>query len=232
LFTPLAVVGIVAVAASACGNDSAASAGCGSGLSCAASTVSETTSPPGQQPEITPSAATATSSATSQPTDTTSNVSSFARTVSENGITFTLPHELQFRTDGLTSTGEFIDGFYANIPLHSACSNGCGLSTFSPLPPNAIVIGIGALSGFGVGAPNPDDPAPNTSVAGRGGMDGGTVVDAVAVVGVVSDVDVARSCVVGTTSDDFEEDPAHAPTTTDNTSTARTRPAGDRGESC
>jgi hypothetical protein len=90
-----------------------------------------------------------------------------ARTVSENGITFTLPKELQFRTNGFTSTGEFIDGFYANIPLHSACTDRCGLSTFNPLPPNAIVIGIGALSGFGVGARNPDDPAPNTSVAGR-----------------------------------------------------------------
>jgi hypothetical protein len=62
-----------------------------------------------------------------------------------------------------------------------------------------------------------------------GSVDGGVVVNAAVVVGGVSEVDVARSGLVGTTSDDFEEDPAHAPTTTDNASTARTRPAGDCG---
>jgi hypothetical protein len=62
-----------------------------------------------------------------------------------------------------------------------------------------------------------------------GSVDGGMVVDAAVVVGIVSVVDVVRSCVVGTTGDGFEESPAQAPTTTDNTSTARTRPAGDCG---
>jgi hypothetical protein len=87
--------------------------------------------------------------------------------VSVQGITFTLPPSLRFRTDGFTSSGEGIDAFYANVPLGSACSLGCGLSSFSPLVADAVVVGMGVLSGFGVGAPNPNDPAPNTSIAGR-----------------------------------------------------------------
>jgi hypothetical protein len=87
--------------------------------------------------------------------------------VSVGGLNFTLPAELQFRTNGFASSGEAIDAFYANVPLGSACSPGCGLPSFSPLPPGAVVVGFGVLSGFGVGAPNPGDPAPNTSIAGQ-----------------------------------------------------------------
>lgn len=88
-------------------------------------------------------------------------------TVSIQGLVFTLPSELRFRTDGFTSTGESIDGFYANVPLGSACAHGCGLSALSPLPDGAVVVGIGVLSGAGVGEGNPEHLAPNISVAGR-----------------------------------------------------------------
>ena len=87
--------------------------------------------------------------------------------MSVGGLTFTLPPSLRFRTDGFASSGEAIDAFYANVPIGSACSPGCGLPSFSPLPPDAVVVGMGVLSGFGVGAPGPNDPAPNTSIAGR-----------------------------------------------------------------
>jgi hypothetical protein len=83
-------------------------------------------------------------------------------TVSVNGLRFTLPPELTYRRDGATSTGEFVEGFYANFVLSSSCANGCG-SSFGHLPPNGVVIGLGMLSGF---PPQPTD-APNTSVAGR-----------------------------------------------------------------
>ena len=87
--------------------------------------------------------------------------------MSVGGLTITLPVELRFRAEGFVSTGEAIDAFYANIPLGSACSKGCGLRSFGPLPPGGVVVGFGVLSGFGAGAPDPNDPAPNTSIAGQ-----------------------------------------------------------------
>jgi hypothetical protein len=86
------------------------------------------------------------------------------------GFNLTLPQELRFRTDGFVSSGEAIDAFYANVPLGRACTPGCGLASFSPLPPGAVVVGVGEWSGFGVGAPNPNDPAPNTSIAGHAAL--------------------------------------------------------------
>ena len=97
----------------------------------------------------------------------TTSPPSFPRTVSAGGLTFTLPPELRFRTDGFSSSGESIDEFYGNVPLGSACSAGCGISSFFPLPPGAVVVGMGVLSGIGVGAPEPNSPAPNTRVAGQ-----------------------------------------------------------------
>ena len=144
----LAVAVLIALVVTACTDDEATREGCGKGASCG-TTVSDTTE-----------------SLTSQPTDTTSHTL-FSQTVTAGGLKFTLPTELQFRTNGFASTGEAIDAFYANVPLGSACSPGCGLPSFSPLPPGAVVVGFGALSGFGVGAPNPGDPAPNTSIAGQ-----------------------------------------------------------------
>jgi hypothetical protein len=41
------------------------------------------------------------------------------------------------------------------------------LPSFTPLPVSAVVVGFGVLSGFGVGGPDPADPAPNTTIAGR-----------------------------------------------------------------
>ena len=140
---------LVALVVTACTDDEATRGGCGKGASCS-TTVSGTST-----------------SATSQPSDTTSSATSFSRAVSVGGLKFTLPAELQFRANGFASSGEAIDAFYANVPLGSACSPGCGLPSFSPLPPGAVVVGFGAFSGFGVGAPNPGDPAPNTSIAGQ-----------------------------------------------------------------
>ncbi|MEY2524586.1 MAG: hypothetical protein QOJ66_3151 [Ilumatobacteraceae bacterium] len=145
----LSVAVLIALVVTACTDDEATREGCGKGASCG-TTVSDTST-----------------SATSQPTDTTSSVRSFSRAVSVGGLKFTLPAELQFRTNGFASTGEAIDAFYANVPLGSACSPGCGLPSFSPLSPGAVVVGLGVLSGFGAGAPNPADPAPNTSIAGQ-----------------------------------------------------------------
>ena len=133
----------------ACTDDEATRESCGKGASCG-TTVSDTST-----------------SATSQPTDTTWPATSFSRAVSAGGLKFTLPAELRFRTNGFASSGEAIDAFYANVPLGSACSPGCGLRSFSPLPPGGVVVGFGVLSGFGVGSPNPGDPAPNTSIAGQ-----------------------------------------------------------------
>jgi hypothetical protein len=82
-------------------------------------------------------------------------------------LTFTIPAELSFRTDGFASTAEGHSAFYANFPLGPACSPGCGLRSFSPLPAKGIVIGMGVLSGLGAGGPDPANPAPNISVAGR-----------------------------------------------------------------
>jgi hypothetical protein len=90
------------------------------------------------------------------------STTAFARTVSFEGFTFTLPTELQFRTDGFISTGEAIDGFYGNVPLGSACKDGCGLRSFSPLPAGSVVVGFGVI-----GANPVKDPPPNTTIAGH-----------------------------------------------------------------
>jgi len=84
-----------------------------------------------------------------------------------NGLSFTFPPSLTYRTDGFTSSGESIDAFYANVPLGPACTAACGLHSFSPLPADAIVVGFGTLSEIGIGALHHDDPAPNSSIAGR-----------------------------------------------------------------
>jgi hypothetical protein len=84
------------------------------------------------------------------------------RQVSVNDLRFTLPAELTYGRKGGTSTGELIVGFYANFPLATSCTNGCG-SSFGHLPPNSVVIGLGMLSGF----PTQPTDAPNTSVGGR-----------------------------------------------------------------
>ncbi len=141
---------VLIVTATACSNDEADREHCGVGASCSTTAVIDTTT-----------------SATSQPTDTTSTATSFSRTVSVQGLTFTIPAELRFRTDGFASTGEAVSGFYANIPLGPACSPGCGFSSFNPLPAGGVVVSLGVLSGFGAGGPDPAAPAPNISIAGR-----------------------------------------------------------------
>jgi hypothetical protein len=94
-------------------------------------------------------------------------VPSFPRELTIAGITFTVPPELRYHADGFVSSGEAIEEFYANVPLGPACSSGCGIRSFSPLPADAVVVGLGVLSGAGVGAPNPNDPPPNTTIAGH-----------------------------------------------------------------
>ena len=101
------------------------------------------------------------------PTDTTTPPPPVPETVTVQGLTFTLPPQLKYRSDGFTSSGEGIDEFYANFPLGPACNPGCGISSFMPLPAGGVVVGIGVLSGVGISGANPDDPPPNTSVAGH-----------------------------------------------------------------
>lgn len=146
----LSLAVLLALVVTACTDDEATRENCGKGASCGTTAASDTTT-----------------SATSQPTDTTSSATSFSRTLSVQGLTFTIPPELRFHTDGFASTGEAISGFYANVPLGPACSPGCGLSSFNPLPEGGVVVGLGVLSGFGAGGPDPAAPAPNISVAGR-----------------------------------------------------------------
>ena len=146
----LSAAALIALVVTGCTDDEATREACGKGASCGTTAMSDTTT-----------------SATSQPTDTTSSATSFSRTVSVQGLTFTIPPELRFHTEGFVSTGEAISGFYANVQLGPACSPGCGLSSFNPLPAGGVVVGIGVLSGFGVGGPDPADPTPNISVAGR-----------------------------------------------------------------
>lgn len=87
--------------------------------------------------------------------------------VTAGGLRFTLPPELQFRTDGFLSSGEAFDSFYGTVALGAACSPGCGLASFAPLSPGAVVVGIGTRSGLGAGGSLDGNVAPNTSVAGR-----------------------------------------------------------------
>jgi hypothetical protein len=84
------------------------------------------------------------------------------RNVAVNDLRFTLPAELTYGRKGGTSTGELMEGFYANFPLATSCANGCG-SSFGSLPANSVVVGLGMLSGF----PTPPSDLPNTSIAGR-----------------------------------------------------------------
>jgi hypothetical protein len=106
--------------------------------------------------------------ATTSTTDGTLPAPAEPRTVTESGLTFTVPALLRYRTDGFTSSGEAADGFYANFPFgKGACDSRCGIISFTPLPPNGVVLSIGSLSGVGVGGHNPGDPAPNTTIAGR-----------------------------------------------------------------
>lgn len=86
----------------------------------------------------------------------------FPRTVTVHGLTFTLPDELQFRTDGFASSFAAFDGYYANFALGPACVDGtCG--SFAPLPANGVVVGLGNLPGPGLHV----EGEPNTSVAGQ-----------------------------------------------------------------
>ncbi len=88
----------------------------------------------------------------------------FPRMLTEGGLTFTIPDELTFRSDGFASSAESVDDYYSNFEVRDGCTpNGCG----APVPSSSggIVISFGVLSGFGVGiAP---DVAPNASIAGR-----------------------------------------------------------------
>jgi hypothetical protein len=85
------------------------------------------------------------------------------------GLSVRMPAALRYHVDGFTSTAESTSGFWANVPLGSACSPsaGCGLAVLGPFPPNAIVIGWSSTSGFGIGGRQPTDPTPNLTVGGR-----------------------------------------------------------------
>jgi len=104
---------------------------------------------------------------TSRPAEATSVVDSPTVTVLLGDLTFSLPSSFKFHADGFASSGEAVDDFYGNVPLGSACTHGCGLPSFSPLPAGGIVVSFGVLSGIGAGGRFPGEPAPNTTIAGH-----------------------------------------------------------------
>jgi hypothetical protein len=111
----------------------------------------------------------ATPSAQSSTPHVTPSSSPTVRLAELGGLQFDLPPTLRFRADGWVSSGEFVAGFYSNVQLGAAChtfANGgsCGLP-LDVLPPGAMLISWGNVSGLGITA-QPAGEVPNTSIAG------------------------------------------------------------------